>query len=107
MYFIEAYAITILVETTILFFFLRSTYSTQLIIRSSIIASSVTLPFVWFIFPNIFQSYLLALFLSEFFAVGIEAGIYYKFFPKIKFRYAFALSLLCNLFSFIVGLVFL
>lgn len=102
--FLHAFFLTIFLETTILFLLCFKKYNLGTIILNGIIASSVTLPFVWFFFPIFGLAYDLQLILSENFAVLIEAFIYLKMFPKIQLRNAFFLSLACNFISFSVGI---
>lgn len=97
--------LTIAIETIILFFLLRKRYDSMLIVRNSVLASSLTLPFVWFLFPLLPLSYSLQISLSETFAVGVETLIYFMFFKNLNFKEAFFLSLICNFISFSIGLL--
>jgi hypothetical protein len=101
--FLQAYLLTVLLETIALFVLLRKGYAKSLLIRNSVIASTLTLPFVWFLFPYLGFSYLYQILLSEEFAVIIEAIIYAKLFRGMSLRDAFLLSFACNMFSFSFG----
>jgi hypothetical protein len=104
--FAVAYALTLLVETVVLFLLLRG-YPTGLIIRNSIIASSLTLPFVWFLFPVFGLAYWMQLAASEGFAFAAETAVYAWLFRGMKLNDAAVASLLCNAASFLIGLVLL
>lgn len=101
--FFQAYIITIILETIILFLILRKQYSNQTIVRNSIIASTITLPFVWFVFPLFGVEYILQISFSEIFALVIEAFIYLKLFQNMNISKAFFISFIANLVSFLAG----
>jgi len=107
--FIEAYVLTIAIETAVLYLslyhILGKRYEARLIIRNSIIASSLTLPFVWFFFPRIGLGYPLSLALSELFAFGAESAVYRFLFPRMDWRDAMIASFICNLSSFLFGFI--
>jgi len=103
--FLVAYALTLAIETTALFLLLRSRYGAALITRNSIIASSLTLPFVWFVFPVLgLGSWALQTAAAEIFAFAVEAGVYRALFPKMGWANALKVSFVCNAASFLVGL---
>jgi hypothetical protein len=69
------------------------------------LSSVLTLPVVWFVFPNLGLPSGWAIGLAEGFAVLFEAGFIYLALRKtISFRHAAALSLLMNGVSFLIGL---
>jgi len=103
--FLVAYALTLAIETIVLFLLLRSRYGVALIIRNSIIASSLTLPFVWFVFPALgLGSWALQTAAAEIFAFAVEACVYRALFHGIRWEDALAASFVCNAASFIAGL---
>ena len=104
--FLHAYLITILIETTALFFLVGKTHhSTTLIIRNSLIANTLTLPFVWFVFPVLGLTYLFTIILSEIFVLVVETALYFRLF-NMPIREAFVASLVCNTLSFSAGELF-
>ncbi len=121
--FVAAYLLTIAIETLVLYILLRSryptkishpnktTYPTRIIVRNSIIASSVTLPFVWFLFPGLCSilgfDYAIQIAISELFAFGVEAWAYRIIFVKMSWKDAILVSFAANLLSFSAGLIFL
>jgi len=129
--FFLSYFLTILIESAILVLLIRKKYDSKLIIRNAIIASSLTLPFVWFVFPlfnlepwvsglflpigqisrNLFDSsigsWVLQTMLAEIFAVVAEAVVYQRLFAQISWKDAFLTSLLCNGISFSAGIILL
>jgi len=102
--FISAYALTVGIEAAALYLLLRNEYGTILIARNAILASSLTLPFVWFVFPALGLSWGPQTALAEAFAVFAEAGAYAFAFRGMAFRDALLASVLCNWASFIIGL---
>lgn len=101
--FLQACAITLAIETPILYFTLRKEYGITEIMKNSLIANAATLPLVWFAFPAFGLGYAAQIAISEIFAVGAEAGIYLILFAGIKIENAIAASFACNLFSFAIG----
>lgn len=102
--FLQAYAITLAAEMLALNFLLRKQYPRSNITINAMIASSITLPFVWFVFPAIFGDYTIQIAVSEFFAFAAEAGIYLVLFKGMKIRDAISVSFACNAASFLLGL---
>jgi hypothetical protein len=100
-----AYVLTIAIETAVAFLLLRKKYGAALIIRNSIVASSLTLPFVWFVFPFLGFTWVAYTALAEIFAFAVEAGFYRVAFPKMGWPDAVKVSFLCNAASFAVGLL--
>lgn len=107
--FLQAYILTLAIETAVLFLVLKyilgRRYDASLIVRNSVIASSLTLPFVWFFFPRIGLGYMTALAISELFAFGAESAVYRRLFSAMDWRDAAIASFLCNMASFMIGLM--
>ena len=103
--FAHAYFITVFLETIILYLVLRNRYAMPLIVRNAIIANTITLPFVWFVFPLLRTGYWNVLAISEISAFAAEAAIYKILFPKISLNFAVPVSFICNLASLSVGLL--
>jgi len=74
------------------------------IIGVGILASALTLPYVWFVIPNCIPSRFWFVVTAELFALIIETIIYRKL---LEFRWfmALTLSLVCNVLSFCIGLI--
>jgi len=68
------------------------------------LASCLTLPYVWFVFPQLFPSRVIFGMVSEMFALLVEA-IWYWLALRISFKKAFLLSFFTNLGSFLIGLL--
>ena len=105
--FLLAYFLTIFIEGAVLIILIRKKYEIKLIARNAIIASSLTLPFVWFFFPALGLEWTVQTALAELFAFSSEAGIYLLLFEKIGWRNAIIASLLCNSVSFLFGILLL
>jgi hypothetical protein len=76
----------------------------RMLLFCAIFCSASTLPYVWFVFPDVIAYYPFYLLVAESFAVIAEAIIYY-FVLKISARDAFVLSFACNMLSFGAGLL--
>jgi len=103
--------LTVIVETSVLFiafrhFFIRDTphLSNSLLLFAGIFASFSTLPYLWFILPLFIKPYYMYAAVGEFLVVLIESVIYY-FVLRIGSRKALLLSFVCNLASFLTGLM--
>lgn len=105
MEFLQAYAITLAIEGMVLYFILRKQYAVTEIVKNSVLASTITLPFVWFVFPLSGLSWFYVTAISEVFAVIVETWIYKTTFRKISWRMAFGSSFVCNVASFVIGLL--
>ncbi|MFB9079483.1 hypothetical protein ACFFLS_06320 [Flavobacterium procerum] len=107
--FLTALLLTIFIETLILFLLFKTKYKNlniqkQQLLFTGIIASFLTLPYVWFVFPAFIHSQFPYIITSEVFAVMIESVIICKLL-KIEYKKAFWISLLCNVISFSIGLM--
>ena len=103
--FLFAYALTVCLETGALCLMLRKRHGTQSIILNSIIANSITLPFVWFFFPMLGMGWIAQTAVAELFAFIAEAAYYKMAFSKLGWKGALLASLACNLISFGMGLL--
>jgi len=107
--FVLAYIFTVVIETVILLaIFSDKGFPCALMIRNSLIVNTMTLPFVWFVFPILLGTslgYAAQFASSELFAFAGEALLYWKLFPSLKLKDAVIASFVCNLFSFLFGLV--
>ncbi len=107
--FFLAYAITLGIEVPALFLFLKGKHDWKAIAASGIIASSLTLPFVWFFFPMMGRfiglGWVGVTMISESFAFVAETVVYRKLFDGMGWRAAASISLVCNALSFLAGLV--
>ncbi len=107
--FLISLALTIVIETAVLWFLLRKIYARDfkkvpgsLLVFSGILTSASTLPYVWFIVP-LFTNPSTFTPVAETFALVIEA-IEYRFLLDTGLKKAFLISLACNAVSFLVGL---
>ena len=107
--FVSALALTLMVENIALFLVMRHAFSADYrrigiwkILFAGILASSLTLPCLWFVMPAVL-AYPHSLVVGELLVFIAEAFIYYKVLG-IDLKKAAALSLICNLCSFLIGL---
>ena len=122
-YFILSLVVTILIELSLLFWLIRKKYkinsqdlSRRKIIITGIVASGLTLALIWYIWPLLvtiitmgfdqFRSVHYDLFynLGEILVIFIEALIYWLIF-RIKYRSALFISFVCNLASYLIGII--
>lgn len=104
---------TICIETIVLFIVVRKFFridknkiKNSLLLFSGIFASFATLPYLWFILPIVLHKYILLNIVGETIVVFLEAIIYY-FVLKVSAKQAILLSFICNLFSYVLGLLFI
>ena len=99
---------TVTVETTVLFVLLYYVYKyrhvrTKDIIFAGVLASSLTIPYVWFVFPYIVNwSRNTSLVVSEPTVFLVEAFVYNRVL-KLNWKAALAVSLICNVASYLLG----
>ena len=106
--FVRAWLLTILVETLLLFLIAKSCRKSwpiknRKIFITWILASTVTLPLLWFVLPMFFSNYLLYVIFWEILVTVIETFII-KYSLKIDRKMAIFASIVCNLFSFLIWL---
>ena len=109
MNFLVALLYTILIETAFLFIVfkikLRSLeISTKRLLFTGIMASFATLPYVWFVLPNLIQPTFLYMFISESSVIIVESVIIWKLL-SIDYKKALLLAFFANVLSFLNGLV--
>jgi len=107
--FLKALFFTILIETLVLFFFFKILFKKQAITDKSllvtgILASTVTLPYLWFILPVFIQSFFWYVLAGELSVVLLESLII-AYILKPGYRRALIISACCNLCSFLAGLL--
>ena len=96
------------VETVVLFLLIFHVYKyrhlkAKEVIFTGILASSLTIPYVWFVFPYVVDwSRTTSLYFSEPFAFLVEALVYNRVL-KLNWRAALAVSFICNVVSYLLG----
>lgn len=106
--FLLALLITLSIEIPVIVFLVNYFYKYKLKLQqlflAGIIASSLTLPYLWFVLPAYISDRLIFLLVSEILIVCIEAVIYRQLL-KIRLTKSFIISLIANIVSILVGLV--
>lgn len=112
--FLLNWSFTLLVE--IFFFILVTRYffkisyqkiSLSRLVIGGIFASSITIPWVWFVSPVLFYNSIpIAVMIGEMFAFVVES-VFYVFAFKFSVRQAIVISLITNIASFSLGQVLL
>lgn len=71
---------------------------------AGVVASLLTLPYLWFVLPAFLFSRLIYIFVGEILVFIIEAIIYYKIL-KVKWSQSIVMSLIANIVSILIGLI--
>ena len=100
---------SIVSETIVLFFFIKLFHSKEntplrQIVDAGILASSLTLPYLWFIVPQLLPEHLIVP-LGETAVVLVEAGII-NLILRLGVKKSFAVSLLANLTSWGLSMLY-
>jgi hypothetical protein len=111
--FLIALIFTIIIETVVLFLVIRGLLRIdakkipgRLLLFSGFLASFSTLPYLWFILPSFIASYFYLVIVGELSVTIMESAIYY-FLLRTTVKNALIISSLCNLASFLLGLIYL
>jgi hypothetical protein len=104
--FLMSLLLTMFIELIIILLFIKCIYKLKGpgyadIILIGVLASMLTLPYIWFVLPVYIRFHLIA---GELFAIIAEAGIYYRFLT-LGFARALLVSAAANIVSFVSGLV--
>jgi len=98
--------VTLTIEVPILFFllgFFNKKISIKKIISVGIVASALTLPYLWFVLsPYVLSNYYI--YIGEILILLIESVIYNQFL-ELNLGKALSISFVCNLVSFLIGLM--
>ena len=106
-----AWILTVLIETIVLvllvkIFWKKDELWNWKLVGAGILASTITLPILWFCLPYFFADYMVYVVFWEIFVTLLEVVII-KFILKIDWRKAIILSVACNLVSFVSWLFIL
>lgn len=101
----RAFALTVASELLTATWFLPKEQPVSRRLGAVAFAQVASHPAVWFVFPELFTRWEVALVLSELWALGSEILIYRLVFPSLSFRRALAASALANGASIFVGIV--
>ena len=109
--FLKALSMTVAIETTVLFLAIRYAFripaaglSNALLAFAGLFCSATTLPYLWFVLPAFVKTHVLLGLVGEPLIVLVEAVFYY-FVLRIGVKRSLLLSLVCNLASFLSGLL--
>jgi hypothetical protein len=99
---------TIIIETSVVLMWVAGMHLPISVLLLAPLASLISLPVVWYVFPRLLLPSTLTILLSEIFAVVFEAGFLYFLSRKaMTFRHALVMSAVMNAFSFVAGYVVL
>lgn len=107
--FLKALFLTIIIETAVLFLLFYSQLKKEkpanwLLLLTGIVTTMATLPYLWFIIPLFIQSKLWYTLVCESLAVLVESVIILGLL-KVKYPKALLISFVCNMASYLVGLL--
>ncbi|BFT94678.1 hypothetical protein MNSC_06860 [Minisyncoccus archaeophilus] len=107
--FLLSLILTLVIEIPVILFLVRYLYQDKRIgilkiVSGGVIASCLTLPYLWFIFPYYIRDWNTLFLIGESVIVCIEAIIYINYL-EIKPLKAFTLSLIANAISVVIGLL--
>jgi hypothetical protein len=106
--FITSMVFTVGLETAVLFLLMRTVFrktwvSRNVLLQTALLANFATVPYVWFVFPYLFNwPRETSLLFSEPFVFLVEA-IIYRYFLNVSWRTALVASFLCNVASYYAG----
>lgn len=100
----RAFALTVGSELAIATWFLPKEASSSRRLGAVVFANVASHPAVWFVFPELFARWQVALVVSELWALGSEVLIYKLVFPTLPWRRALAASALANGGSLLLGI---
>jgi hypothetical protein len=108
--FLISLLLTLIVEIPILLilvkYFLKDKRNSVIhIIIVGLLASALTLPYLWFVLPP-FINVNYYIYIGEILVFLIESLVYYKFL-NIRFNKALIISFIANLVSFVLGIIIL
>lgn len=99
--------LTVSIETIVLLIlakYMKLQTRKKELIFAGIIASSLTLPYLWFVLPIFLKNYILHMIVGEISVTVVESIIYY-FVLKTNLKNVLIISFVCNLVSFLFGLI--
>jgi hypothetical protein len=107
--FLKSLFFTVSIETLVLIVLVKYLFKSidlklSRLIFAGFSASILTLPYLWFIFPVFLSSRLLYLIIGESLVVLIES-VFYFFTLKTSVKNVLLISVICNLASFLIGLM--
>jgi len=107
--FFKALLFTIIIETIVLFFIFKIRLKklqikNGVLFLTGILTSFSTLPYVWFVLPIFIKQFLLYIIISEFSVIFVESIIIWRLLT-IDYKKAVVISFICNLTSFLFGLL--
>jgi hypothetical protein len=107
--FLKSLLFTISIETVVLFLLFKLPYKSlninnKLLLLTGFLATFSTLPYLWFILPMVIKTKLYYTIISEVAAVLIESVIIMGLL-RISYKKAISVSFICNMTSFLIGLL--
>lgn len=106
--FVLSLLVTLIVEIPILIFFFRYLFKTNRIplkklISTGLIASALTLPYLWFVLlPFVSTDYYLLI--GEIIVIIVESLIYYQVI-ELELKKSLLISFIANISSYLVGII--
>ena len=111
--FLISLAFTLFIEIIILYILIRcfckdegAKISNSLLVFTGFLSSFATLPYLWFIIPLFIKTRSQYILFGESFVILLESLIIF-FLLRVNLKKSFSISLICNILSFLMGLILL
>lgn len=111
--FLISLAFTLFIEIITLYILIKyfckkksAKISNSLLFFTGFLSSFATLPYLWFIIPIFIKTRIQYILLGESFAILLESLIIF-FLLRVNLKISFFISLICNILSFLIGLILL
>jgi len=111
--FLISLAFTLIIEITTLFIIIKyfckdegAKISNSLLFFTGFLSSFATLPYLWFIIPLFIKTRIEYILFGESFVIFLETFIIF-FLLRVNLKKSFYISFICNISSFLIGLILL
>ena len=111
--FLISLAFTIFIEIITLYILInyffkydRAKISNSLLLFTGFLSSFATLPYLWFIIPLFIKTRIQYILFGESIVILLESLIIF-FLLRVNLKKSFSISFICNILSFLIGLIFL
>jgi hypothetical protein len=111
--FLVSLAFTLFIEIITLYILIKYFFkydgakiSNSLLFFTGFLSSFATLPYLWFIIPLFIKTRIEYILFGESFVIILESLIIF-FLLRISLKKSFTISFICNILSFLIGLIFL
>ncbi|MGY0218101.1 hypothetical protein ACWJJH_12090 [Endozoicomonadaceae bacterium StTr2] len=100
--FLMAWGLTLIFELPVLYFVLRYQSSTSDILKAGIAATTLTIPWLWFVLPEFVESWALYVWIGESAVILIETWVLANWL-RIRLQKSFLAAAIANVASVLAG----